>query len=313
MYTPGPLMVQRQDVGVDLSSGGDWLFREGELVLGPLHAYQLVEKLYSGELTGRSLVSPMGENRFRPVAETDFFKVHLAKAEAKLRVEAAARAEQAKVRKKRAVLIGAVAGVAVLLAGAAAAAAQYLAVHDPFGSDDAFANEIQIEPPKITLARAQPRNQEELLEYDGYNKKPTGAAIPDRSGTRPAGTGSGATKPAAGAARTTGTVSTDPDGMETATFDQDAINSVVNSNQRKLFTCFREEATRNPGFAARIPMEFVIGNNGRVSKLWIDNPSFKQGPLADCLLRELQKWPFKSFEGEAPTVSLSFTIGKPRG
>ncbi len=47
-----------------------------------------------------------------------------------------------------------------------------------------------------------------------------------------------------------------------------------------------------------------------MSKLWIDNPTYKTGPMADCLLRELQKWPFKSYEGEQATVSLSFTIGK---
>lgn len=301
-------MAQRQNVGVDLSAGGDWLFRQGELVLGPLHAHQLVEKLYTGELTGRTEVSPMGEHRFRPVADTDFFKVHLAKAEAKLRVEAAAREAQGKARKKRAAIIGAISVVAILCAVGAAAFARYLAVHNPFKDAEAFDEGITIEPPKITLARAQPRNTEELLEYSG-GKNPSGnpGGTPDRTGKPGGSTGALATK-----TKPTGNVTEEPDGLQTANFDQDAINSVVASNQRKLFVCFREEASRNPGFAAKIPMEFVIGNNGRVNKLWVDNPSYKQGPLADCLLRELQKWPFKQFEGENPTVSLSFTIGKPK-
>ncbi len=307
-------MPARQNLGMDLSSGGDWLFKDGELILGPVHAYQVVEKLYAGELNGRSQISPMGEHRFRPVAETDFFKVHLAKAEAKLRVEATAKQEQSKANKKRAALIGAVAAVAILVAAGAAVVARYLAVHNPFKDDDEFAQGIQIEPPKITLARAQPRNQEELLAYDGPRKpspttSPSGTARPgSTTASRPPPTGA-----AGSSAKPSGTVTEDADGMQTAMFDQDAINAVVASNQKKLFVCFREEASRNPGFAARIPMEFVIGNGGRVTKLWIDNPSFKQGALADCLLRELQKWPFKTFEGESPTVSLSFTIGKPRG
>jgi hypothetical protein len=47
-----------------------------------------------------------------------------------------------------------------------------------------------------------------------------------------------------------------------------------------------------------------------VSKLWVDNPQFKKGPLYECLFTELQKWPFRAYEGERATVGLSFTIGK---
>jgi hypothetical protein len=105
-------------------------------------------------------------------------------------------------------------------------------------------------------------------------------------------------------------VAADPDGMQMAQIDQAGINSIVSSHQRSLFGCFREEAARNPGFAAKIPLEFVIGNNGRVAKLWVDHPQYKTGPMADCLFKELQKWPFKAYDGENATVSLSFNIGK---
>jgi hypothetical protein len=55
-----------------------------------------------------------------------------------------------------------------------------------------------------------------------------------------------------------------------------------------------------------------VGNGGRVTKLWVDNPSLKQGPLYDCFLRELQKWPFAPAEGDGASVALSFNIaGRP--
>jgi hypothetical protein len=289
------------NLAVDLKSAGEWLFRQGELILGPIKAQQVVDKLFTGELTGRTEVSPLGEQRFLPIAEVDVFKVHLAKAEAKLRVEAAAKKEQAKVRTRRTVVVGIVGAVAIVCAAGAAVAARYFAVHNPFkGAEEE--DGISVSPPQITLARAHKRDDEELLEYQGQRKpeatSPTGpSALASR--TAPGG----GTKPAS-------SVPEEPDGLVTAQFDQAAINSVVASNQRKLFTCFREEAGRNPQFAATIPLEFVIGNNGRVAKLWIDNPSYKTGPMADCLLRELQKWPFKPYEGEQATVALSFTIGR---
>ena len=56
--------------------------------------------------------------------------------------------------------------------------------------------------------------------------------------------------------------------------------------------------------------EFVVGNDGRVTKLWVDHPTYKTGPLADCLLKELQKWPFHPYAGQQAVVGLSFRIGK---
>jgi hypothetical protein len=87
---------------------------------------------------------------------------------------------------------------------------------------------------------------------------------------------------------------------------------VVAQQQRTLHRCFKEEMERRPGFSARVPMEFTIGNEGRVVQLWVDHPQLKRGPLYDCLLGELRRWPFKPFQGERPSVNLSFNIG-PRG
>jgi len=46
-----------------------------------------------------------------------------------------------------------------------------------------------------------------------------------------------------------------------------------------------------------------------VSKVWVDNPDFKAGPLPECLMRELQKWPFKA-QGTSASVGFAFNIGK---
>lgn len=295
-------MAASKNLGVDagLTASGDWLFKQGELVLGPVQGGQIIAKLFSGELDSNSYVSPIGENDFRRVAEVGAFQTALAKAVQHRKVDAAARAEQSKVTRSRNVKLVLVGTVALVVAAGAAVGARWFAVHNPFkaDSDELAFGDITVEPPTIALARARPRGEEELIDYPG-----AGSAR-----ARPSRPGSGTTA-RAGASRMSDPTA-DPDGMQTAQFDQGSINAVVASSQKTLFSCFREEATRNPAFAAKIPLEFVIGNNGKVTKLWVDHPNYKQGAMTDCLFRELQKWPFKPYEGENATVSLSFNIGK---
>ncbi len=303
---------------------GDWLFRQEGLVLGPVSAKKLVEMLYAGQIDGRTEIAPMGSPGFLPLARVEAFRVPFAKAEAKRRVDLTAaqdKARSARVRNVKALVI-AVSGV--ILLGAATSGAWYLATNT--GNDDleayALAN-ISVDPPKIWGTTGS-EDAEELLEYPGAApapaKKPTAAATaaatPRPSPSKPAPIAAATTtkaqkpsrKPAPSGAAGLGPA--DTDGMQTAQFDQGAINKVVSQNQKRLFGCFKEEAERTPGFAAKIPLEFVIGNDGRVAKLWVDNPRYKNGPLYDCLFRELQKWPFKAYDGERATVGLSFNIGK---
>src|SRR5687767_10227220 len=110
-------MATAKNLGLDVgTTGGMWLFRQGELILGPVPAAQIVEKLYAGELDGRAEVSLLGANQFKRLSDVDFFKVHLAKSEAKKRVDTHARIEDAKSRTRRNVKIGVVAFLALVVA-----------------------------------------------------------------------------------------------------------------------------------------------------------------------------------------------------
>jgi hypothetical protein len=282
-----------------------WLFRQAELVLGPVSREQLVEKLYAGEITALTPVSRLGENDFRPLSTLDGFGLHIAKAQAKLRVEAKDRSDQQASRRKRTVVLSVVGAVAVVIAVSAAAGARYLAVHNPWANTDALAfADITMDPPTITLAKAS-TGDEELLDYPFEPGKPS--RRPERP-SHPGRTGDKA-HPTSAAAKPT----KDSEGLEIGEADQAAIHEVVAAHQRSLYPCLMAEAQRKPGLSARIPIEFVVGNDGKVSKLWVDNPDFKNGPLADCMLKTLQKWPFKPGGGAGASVGLSFTIGKKRG
>ena len=278
--------------------GGEWLYRKGELVLGPVQGAQLLDRLYAGDINGQTEVALVGED-FERITQVEALRVHLAKAEAKWRVDALERRVRDRARRQRNVRLTILAGVAVAVAGAAGAVARYMAVHGTFDTRTQEAA-IAVEPPVIRLAKAR-KQQDEMLDYplDKSGRRPA------PGGTRVAGLG---TKPGGSGP------DNDPDDVSVeAKFDRGSIQTVIAQRQRTLYACFAEEAKRSPGLAERIPIEFVIGNDGQVKRLWVDHPRFAEGALQECLLKELQRWPFRPYEGQQATVGLSFTIGRGAG
>ncbi len=284
---------------VDAPLSGDWLYRQEGLVLGPVSGQELVKRLFEGALDGQTEVTLVGAHHFRRVSDTEALRLVLAKAQAKWRVDAMDRQVRERARKLRNVRLAVVAGLAAVGAAGAWAGARYLAVHNPWRTESGEAT-ISVEAPIITLARARGRD-EDLVAYPLDRPSATGRpgrtapGVPGRSVAHGPGQSSEA----------------DPDGLNTAPqFDRAAIMAVVAQKQRALYPCFAEEARRAPGLNARIPVEFTIGNDGHVTKVWVDHAQYQEGPLPDCLLRELQKWPFRPYEGERANVGLSFTVGR---
>jgi len=307
-----PSKIPTSDPG---SSAGDWLFRQGELVLGPIPAKVLVEKLYAGEVDARTEVSLLGAGNFVRLAEVDLFKLHLAKAQAKQRVDETAKTHRAIAAKTRNQKLVVIAVAAVIVGAGMAGVARYLAVHNPLKQDaDALMMaELGISmddaAPQIRIERARRTETEELVDYPGGPVAPGSTRRADtKTGARaPGRTELASTKPSKSRMSS---ASSDPDGMQTAEFDQEAINAVVAKYKSSLTPCLVEEVKKKPGMVARIPIEFIIGNDGKVAKVWVDNPDFKNGPLPECLLKTMQRWPFKPYEGERASVGLSFNVGK---
>jgi len=284
----------------DAPLGGDWLYRQGGLVLGPISGAELVKRLFDGALDGQTEVTLVGTQRFRTISDTEALRLFLAKAQAKWRVDALDRRVRKQAAKVRNVRLAGVLAVAAVGAGGAWAGARYLAVHNPWRKDTGEPT-ISVEAPTITLARAR-RRDEDLVDYpldrNGVSARP---GRPGQAGLNRGSVQHGPGQPA----------EADADGLNTAPqFDRAAIMAVVAQKQRALYPCFAEEARRAPGLSARIPVEFTIGNDGHVTKVWVDHAQYQEGPLPDCLLRELQKWPFHPYEGERANVGLSFTVGR---
>jgi hypothetical protein len=283
-------------------AGGEWLFRRRGEVFGPVDSRTLAAMLYRGELDAGTPIST-GDGRWQLVSEVGIFRLHAKKAEAALRVEREVTgARQLRRRRTRRNVALMVVG-AVVLVGGAGAAAVFLAPGrggtSPLLED--FGQGLRIASAKVSVGSRAASDDIEVALDTGT---PPPAAGKDSQGAR---------KPARPAARPAGTVAgaLESDGVVAATqFDPGKIQAAVNRQQRTLVRCFREEAARTPGFQGDVPLEFAIGNDGRIAALWIDEPRYKHGALHDCIRAELDRWRFDPFPGQRPTVQLAFRVGQ---
>ncbi len=307
-------------LGVDVgTTGGSWLFKQGDLLLGPVPFAKLVELLFAGEIDESTPVAPFNlEPKFQALGTVEKFRVHLAKAKAKLRVEVASETMNRERRRGRLLKLVSMGTLTVLLVLGGGYVAVYLAIHRP------WEKQIQLPDPVITdelpsIKLASARSDDELAYPDairgpgqpGSNPKIPRPVGPKNSKNPANSTGpKDSTGPGGVAARMP-----DNDVGVVQQWDQDAINGVVKANKVTLHPCLTAEAKRQKaGWATRVPIEFTIGNDGRVTKLWIDNPDYKSedSDLHKCMFTELKKWKFPNYNGEQANVSLAFRINTPK-
>jgi hypothetical protein len=276
--------------------GGEWLFRRGGQVFGPVDSRTLAAMLYRGELDGSTPVSS-GDGAWRPVSEVPIFLLHSRKAHAAVQVaREVTGARLLRERRHRRRTAAVVVATVLLVAGAAGGTWFYLqSRHRPetsplledFGAGISLASAARVGEGR--------RGSATDALVDVPLDEPS-AAPPRRAASRP---------PAARAGEVDG-----GDLVAAPKYDAARIQAVVAREQRTLAACFRDEAARSPDFQGDVPLEFAVGNDGRVAALWIDEPRFRQGPLRECLAAALGRWRFDPFPGQRPTVSLAFRIGR---
>lgn len=242
-------------------------------------------------MAAASLVSS-GDGAWQPVGHIPQFFLHVKKAEATLRVEQevtgarALRARQARTR-TAAMVIGALA-----LVGGAGGLAVWIGRggdHSPL-LDDFGAGISIVVPARVGVAgRADPGEIEVEVTPGGPAQRPAGGLRPSRPAS------------ASGSAEGGELIATQ--------FNAGRIQEVVSRQQRTLAPCLRAEAARVPDFAGEVPLEFTIGNEGKVVRVVIPDPRLRQGPLRDCFERVLQDWSFDRFPGQRPSVALVFKVG----
>ena len=279
------------------ASTREWLFKAEGQVFGPVPEAQLVELLFQGRIGGGTEVAG-DDGAWRPLAQVPGFLVHLKKAEARARVEAEVTGARKLARRRSALQGTAAAVVVVALVAIVGAGAWFLATRRPWERRssllDDFGDGIAVGSVRVGGGPRAAADDE--------------IAIPDLTvaDARPKRAGGPRPPRAAGGAATGSALGGE---LVLAQYDPSRIQQVVARRQGSLAPCLREEASRSPEFAGEIPIEFAVGNDGKVSALWIDEPRFKSGPLRECILARLREWSFDPFPGQRPVVSLAFKIG----
>lgn len=311
--------------------GGMWLIRKGGMLLGPVPGQVIVDQLEKGELTPATQVADEDDEQWMEIREVPAFSAYIARAEARQKVmaEKASSEAEAKARGRTFLMAGIIAGVCVL--GGVAYGAWYYVTNNAPGVDaDELADiDITIPPPVIALASDSAHfDEEDYLDVEtpdtddgeavaaankGGSKGTTKGRRPKggtKGGTKgktptkePAGTGE-----AAALATATDKPVKDNDVATHKAYDMDKITKKARGFYKSLFGCIKQEVARS-GFKGKIEFEFVIKNDGRVGKLWLDTKQLRGSPMEGCFNKQMSSWKFDSFPGERPSIKQSFTIG----
>jgi hypothetical protein len=276
------------------TTGGEWTFKQNDMVFGPLPARLIVEKLYQGEVDGDTLVSPSEqEGTFTPLREVPFFAVHVAKAEARLRVKRDSDEFRTKEAVGRRVRTGVIAGLILGTLTVAGGGAYYVAVERH--------HRLQREIDEIPITANPP----ELAGSEGSGASDEEVSIPVPGA--PPGTARRVHRSAA-VAGPAGHPTTD--GLAAINYDKNSIIGAEVRQKPQLIPCIKQQLQRQPTFRGDIRFTVALGNDGKVAKLWMDDSQFKEGPLQECFFQKMSGWRFVAYEGERATLSDSFRVGK---
>jgi outer membrane biosynthesis protein TonB len=159
---------------------------------------------------------------------------------------------------------------------------------------------VDVDTPAAAAPAHQPRRAQ---ARQAAARQPAPQKQAQAAAAAPAGGGGG------GAAAPARTTESDADGLGTTrSYDMTHIRSVLDRESRTLFPCIRDEVRRS-GYSGNIPFAFVINNDGRVGRLWIDERRLRGGEMQQCFEQVMARWRFNAFPGERPTVNHSFTVG----
>ena len=291
--------------GPDLgTSGGDWLFKQGDLLLGPVPARALIDKLYRGEIDATTPIARDGQETFTPIGQLEQFKLHVTKAAVKVQVDRDTVSMKVAEHRRSVFKLGGFSVLGVLVLAGGAYGAYWLAIHKPWRTqdmDDLIA--INVEAPTISLATRKPDEVAVALpDPTSTAHRPKVAA---KHGGRP---GHRAPTPTAGPP-----AQADADGLAShQQFDSTAIAQIAQQKASSIYPCIMKEAKAHPpDQPVSLPLEFTVSNQGKVGKLWVDNHDYGAGtPLYACILKTLNGWKFPKYEGEQANVKLKFNWGR---
>jgi hypothetical protein len=322
------------DDGDDDATRGEWLFKQSDLVLGPVTSIVLVDKIKKGELDADTPIARDGAP-FRPMKLVRLFREAWQAAQEEKRFAAEERAYQAAMSRARVLRVVVVLVMFVVPAAVAAGGARALMLAKPW---DDSAEWIARVPPVVDL----PQSAADAVRPTPAGTSSTVAAVtptPDTAGaaddpTRPVDDRTKKPKP--------GTTSTGTTSTSTSTSNPTTTNdggstppppdkppekpagnlpdSLTNAQavaplkeiQGDLKSCFKAEIDSNPDMPGSVVLSYTVTEEGKAINVDLDARELRGRPVVGCVQKAMStvRWP--RFSGERKNVSVPFKLGKPK-
>ncbi|MBI5510550.1 MAG: hypothetical protein HY903_17475 [Deltaproteobacteria bacterium] len=280
-------------IGVEISkSSGEWLYRVGEDMRGPVPIKALAEKLIKGELPLTTPVALEG-GEFHPVVQVKAFAVHIAEAK-----KAARKRNAAKVR--RILLVS----VLVLLAGGAIGG---FFVYEAYKKDEAarLAEKQRLADEARRLAEERSKlGQMDLVALVTLGTEAEVKIKSERrAAPRPKSTGKAVEESKAAPKA--------EDFVSDCTRSQGDILAALGKHVAKLNVCVLEEKKGPEGnlLPSTLEIEFVVRPDGKVVEFGITDRHYRAGALKNCMTKVFNGIKYPTAGGSNCPVTLPLKIG----
>ncbi len=278
-------------IGVDIKQDeGEWLYRVGAEVRGPLAHRLLVEKLLRGDIALDTMVAREG-TQFYELGQVQAFAPYLAKAE-QLRDQ-----RQAAERRKHMLLI--LVPVVVLLVGVGCY--MYHLYHVRLQQQRERERQQRIElankpPPPLAphlglVALVSLGSESDVMIH---HNAPHGKRRGHLGGGRPHGE------------------EDENEEVQSCKLTQQEIFGTLRASLGKINVCVEDERKRDTQnwLPQSLELEFVVRPSGKVAEFAVTDRHYRTGPMNNCLIKAFNTIIFPSSSGANCPVTIPIKIGK---
>ncbi|HEY1099097.1 MAG TPA: AgmX/PglI C-terminal domain-containing protein [Myxococcota bacterium] len=318
----------------DDATRGEWLFKQNDLVLGPVTSIVLVDKIKKGELDADTPIARDGA-AFRPMKLVRLFREAWNAAEEEKRFAAEEKAHQSAVSRARFLRVVVVLLFFAVPAAAAGGVARQLMITRPW---DDSASWIARVPPMVDLPQKPPTvttpsttstpppvvasNTPVEDDDDDDDKNPNAPRDPNKpkKPKKDPGATSTTSTPVAGGAASPASEpdkpAVEPARPSTAGLPGELTNAQavapLKEIQGDLKTCFKAEMDSNPDMPAQVTLSYTVTEDGKAINVDLDARELRGRPVVGCVQKAMGtvRWP--RFNGERKNVSVPFKLGKPK-
>lgn len=288
-------------IGVDIagSSSGEWLYRTGEEVRGPIPFEAVVSKLLAGELDTNTLVAREG-GEFHPIVRVAVFAPHVKQASERAAAKAARKLRRLVTLVVLIALAGAAGGGFFFWKELERRRAEAEALRQQ-REEELARKRAELEAmPKMGLVALVSLGTEDEVKI---RNQPAPSATPaSKKSGKLSRKERGAAQPAPAA---------EEEMVQSCKLSQQDIFGTLKKHLAKINVCVEDEKTRD---AANLPpqleLEFVVKPNGKVTDFEVNNRHYRTGPMKNCMVKAFNTITFPESSGTNCPVTIPIRIGK---